>query len=109
MAPATATAPQQEPVPPLKTLLYCHDTYGLGHLRRTLSIAEMLGRSPLDGPRLVVTGSPVGHRFPLPPGTDLITLPAVVKVGAGRYEARSLARRMARLLARPLPIRCRGG
>jgi len=75
---------------PLRTLLYCHDTYGLGHLRRTLSVATMLSASPLDGARLVVSGSPLGQRFPFPPGTDLVSLPAVVKVGAGRYEPRAL-------------------
>jgi predicted glycosyltransferase len=60
---------------PLRTLLYCHDTYGLGHLRRTLSLAGTLSTSPLAGAQLIVSGSPAGHRFPLPPGTDLVSLP----------------------------------
>ncbi|MDQ3554057.1 MAG: hypothetical protein M3395_06590 [Chloroflexota bacterium] len=75
---------------PLRTLLYCHDTYGLGHLRRTLSLAGTLSASPLAGAQLIVSGSPAGHRFPLPPGTDLVSLPAVVKIAADHYEARSL-------------------
>lgn len=77
--------------PPVRLMLYCHDTYGLGHLRRTLAIAHHL-RATLPGlSQLVVTGSPVAQRFALPPNTDVIKLPAVVKVGAGRYEARSVA------------------
>jgi predicted glycosyltransferase len=38
-----------------------------------------------------VTGSPLAHRFPLPPDADYLKLPSAVKVGAGRYEARSLS------------------
>lgn len=75
---------------PLRTLLYCHDTYGLGHLRRTLGVAGMLSASPLAGAQLIVSGSPAGHRFPLSSGTDIVSLPTVVKVGADRYEARRL-------------------
>jgi len=84
-------APPEIPVaPPLRTLLYCHDTYGLGHLRRTLAVAAMLSASQLGGAQLIVSGSPAGHRFPLPPGTDLVSLPSVVKTGADRYEPRLL-------------------
>src|ERR687884_25400 len=53
-----------------RLMFYSHDTYGLGHLRRTLTLA---------------------HRFRLPAGADYIKLPSVVKVGAERYEARTLA------------------
>lgn len=75
---------------PAATMLYCHDTYGLGHLRRTLSVAAMLSASPLGGAQLIVTGSPMEHRFALPPGTDSVKLPAVLKLGDERYTARSL-------------------
>jgi len=84
---------------PLRTLLYCHDTYGLGHLRRTLSLAGTLSTSPLAGAQLIVSGSPAGHRFPLPPGTDLVSLPAVVKIAADHYESRSLPVGYARVRA----------
>src|SRR5204863_5687142 len=39
---------------------------------------------------LIATGSPLAHRFPLPPDADYLKLPSAVKVGAGAYEARSL-------------------
>jgi len=39
---------------------------------------------------LLTTGSPVAHRFPLPPGSDSVKLPAVRKVAAEDYAARSL-------------------
>ena len=72
-------------------MFYSHDTYGLGHLKRTLMLAGFLRTRMPALSQLVVTGSPLAHRFQLPPGADYIKLPSVVKVGAEHYEARSLA------------------
>jgi predicted glycosyltransferase len=70
-------------------MFYSHDTYGLGHLRRTLALASFFrSRRPLS--QLIVTGSPLAHRFRLPRDADYIKLPSVVKVAAGTYESRSL-------------------
>src|SRR5436190_3977542 len=70
-------------------MFYSHDTYGLGHLRRTLALVNFFGsRRPFS--QLIVTGSPVAHRFPLPAGADYIKMPSVVKVAAGTYASRSL-------------------
>ena len=77
--------------PPLRLLMYGHDTYGLGHLRRSLAIANHLGGA-IDGlSTLLLTGSPVAHYFALPPGADYIKLPSVVKLGDEQYRARELA------------------
>lgn len=70
----------------LSTLLYCHDTFGLGHLRRTLLLAHHLRSRWPAASQLLVTGSPLAHAFELPDGADYVKLPSVVKVGAGRYE-----------------------
>ncbi len=69
-----------------KVMLYSHDTYGLGHLRRNLRIAgELLGSFP--GLQVVlVSGSPVAERFPTPPGLTIVKLPSVRKVGAEQYR-----------------------
>jgi len=69
-------------------LLYAHDTYGLGHLRRNLAIAgRLLERRP--GMQVVLmTGSTVADRFPLPRGLALVQLPPVIKVGAEDYRPR---------------------
>jgi predicted glycosyltransferase len=69
---------------------YSHDTYGLGHLRRTLKVAAHVRQHWPDASQLVVTGSPFAHGFPMPPGADYIKLPSVVKTGRDRYVARSL-------------------
>ena len=73
-----------------RMVIYSHDTLGLGHLKRCLHISRgLVSRFP-GLSILLVTGSPMAHRFALPQGVDYIKLPAVRKVGAGEYQARSL-------------------
>lgn len=86
-----------EPPPPVRrpranarVLLYSHDTLGLGHLQRSLNLARALLADNSKMSVLLATGSPVAHRFPLPPGSDTMKLPAVRKVAAEDYAARSL-------------------
>lgn len=74
-----------------KVMFYCHDTYGLGHLRRTLTLARYVREHTPSVSQLIVTGSPVAQSFALPEGADYIKLPSVVKVGADEYEARSVS------------------
>ena len=71
-------------------MYYSHDTYGLGHLRRTLALARYLRLRTPSLSQLIVTGSPVPHYFSFPDGTDYVKLPSVVKVGADDYVPRSL-------------------
>lgn len=73
-----------------RILLYSHDTYGLGHLRRTLNIAGQLARDLPNASQLVLTGSMVAGAFSLPPHLDLIKLPALSKRSDGSYKARAL-------------------
>ncbi len=76
---------------PIRFLLYCHDTYGLGHLRRTLSLATHFTSVLPQAEVLLVTGSPLAHNFAFPPRVDYVKLPAVTKLNSGDYAARSLA------------------
>ena len=72
-----------------RILFYCHDSYGLGHLRRTLALAHCWhARRPASG-QLLVTGSPCANQFQLPEATDVVKLPAVVKVGGNVVVTRS--------------------
>jgi predicted glycosyltransferase len=73
-----------------RLLLYAHDTYGLGHLRRSLAIAGRLAQAVPNLTTLLVTGSPVAQQFTLPPRVDSVKLPAVVKIGDDHYRARDL-------------------
>lgn len=82
-----------------KILLYSHDTYGLGHLRRTLSVAEQLEKDVPGVHQLIITGSMVAGAFGLPPRTDMVKLPALSKRSSGRYKARALPLSLRRTLA----------
>ncbi len=71
-----------------KVCLYSHDTFGLGHLRRNLAIADQLLRSDGRFAVWLLTGSPVIRQWTLPPGLRVQPLPPVVKTGAERYASR---------------------
>ena len=64
-------------------LMYSHDTYGLGHIRRTLAIASHL-RTP-NVNILVITGSPIVGRFSFPPQIDFVRVPGMIKMTNEEY------------------------
>ena len=67
----------QESASPPKIVLYSHDTFGMGNIRRTLLLAqEFLAQYP-DASVLIITGSPVIHAFRIPEGVDYIKLPGL--------------------------------
>ncbi|MGB7181596.1 MAG: response regulator [Burkholderiaceae bacterium] len=73
-----------------RVIMYSHDTIGLGHMRRNSAIAsELVARIPGISVLLVV-GCPAGDVFSLPPGVDLIKLPAVTKVARDKWRSGSL-------------------
>ncbi|MEO1274332.1 MAG: hypothetical protein AAFV96_02725, partial [Pseudomonadota bacterium] len=73
-----------------RALLYSHDTFGLGHLRRSRTIASALVEGLEDASALIVTGSPIAGRFDFPPRVDHVRLPGVVKHADGSYTASNL-------------------
>jgi PAS domain S-box-containing protein len=73
-----------------RILVYSHDTFGLGHLRRCLSLVRTLCARYPRASALLVTGSPMVHRYPMPNGADYVKLPALRKVESEQYEARTL-------------------
>jgi len=73
-----------------KILLYSHDTFGLGNIRRTLLLAEELSGQYPGAAILMVTGSQMVHSFRIPDGVDYIKLPCLDRVDAERYEPRFL-------------------
>ncbi|SIR49107.1 Predicted glycosyl transferase [Acidiphilium rubrum] len=81
-------SPARMPHRRIKVLLYSHDTFGLGHLRRNLAIADrLLAQQGRFSVRLL-TGSPVIHDWSLPRGLQVQPLPPVVKTGAEHYRSR---------------------
>lgn len=73
-----------------RILLFSHDSYGLGHLRRTLNIGRALTETFSGANVLVASGSPCATHFEVPHGLDIIKLPSATKNSAGRYVPRSL-------------------
>jgi PAS domain S-box-containing protein len=73
-----------------RILVYSHDTFGLGHLRRCLALIRTLCARQPEASALLVTGSPMVHRYPMPSGADYVKLPAIKKVESEQYEARTL-------------------
>ena len=72
-----------------RLLLYSHDTYGLGHLRRNVLIAEDLLEHVPGLQVVLLSGSPVAQRFHFPRNLTLVPLPPVVKTGVDEYSARN--------------------
>jgi predicted glycosyltransferase len=70
-----------------KILMYSHDSYGLGHLRRTLALAETFVGAETSTNVLILTGSTVSGTFRMSPGIDFVKLPSAVKVASGVYES----------------------
>ena len=68
-----------------RVLIYSHDTFGLGHLRRCRVIAKALVAHRPETSILIVAGSPVVGSFSYPPQVDFIRVPGVVKLGADTY------------------------
>ena len=58
-------------------LMYSHDTYGLGHIRRTMAIASHLrGRKSNI---IILTGSPIAGRYSFPDRIDFVRIPGMIK------------------------------
>ena len=75
---------------PLRVQFHSHDSFGLGHLRRTLTLAGALARQVPSAEILITTGSPCATHFALPDGVEIVKLPSVSKDAKGSYVPRSL-------------------
>ncbi|MEP1123166.1 MAG: hypothetical protein ABJH68_04655 [Ilumatobacter sp.] len=75
---------------PQRYLLYSHDTYGLGHFRRSALIAGGIVASSPTAQVLIATGSPRAQAFSLPERVDSLKLPSVTKDSSGRYQPRKI-------------------
>ncbi len=71
-------------------MFYSHDTFGLGHLRRSRALATALTESDTDTSAIILTGSPVAGRFTFPERVDHIRLPGVTKMPDGSYVSQTL-------------------
>ena len=74
----------------MKLLVYSHDAFGLGNLRRMLAICEHLLETIPQISILFISGSPVVHSFRLPLGLDYIKLPCLGRDRDGHLAAKFL-------------------
>ncbi|EKV01192.1 putative glycosyl transferase [Leptolyngbya sp. PCC 7375] len=74
----------------MRLMVYSHDAFGLGNIRRMLTICEYLLRTLPNVSILVVSGSPALHTLRLPEGLDYIKLPCLGRDTSGQLEARYL-------------------
>ena len=74
---------------PRRLLIYRHDSFGLGHLRRCRSIAlSLVARNPKLSV-MIISGLPLIARFGFHPQIHITLVPGIIKTDADEYRALS--------------------
>ena len=81
-------APRSSHAP--RVLIYSHDTFGLGHIRRCRAIANALIASFPHISVIIVSGSSVISSFQFGDGIDYVRIPGIEKQSDGSYEPHHL-------------------
>ena len=82
-----------------KVLMYSHDTFGLGHLRRCREIAHALVEAYSGISVLIISGATIAGAFDYRSRVDFVKVPSVIKLRNG--DLRSTFRW-------PTPLPCAG-
>lgn len=73
-----------------RILIYSHDTFGLGHLRRCRTIAHALVERYKQLSVLILSGSPIIGSFDFRSRVDFVRVPGVIKLRNGDYTPLNL-------------------
>ena len=73
-----------------RLLIYSHDSFGLGHLRRCRAIAHHLVESFRHLSVLILSGSPIIGSFDFKSRVDFVRVPGVIKLRNGEYTSLQL-------------------
>ena len=73
-----------------KVLIYSHDSFGLGHLRRCRAIAHALVERFRHLSVLILSGSPIIGSFDFRSRVDFVRIPGVIKLRNGKYTSLNL-------------------
>ena len=73
-----------------RILIYSHDTFGLGHLRRCRTLAHALVDRFKQLSVLILSGSPIIGSFDFRARVDFVRVPGVVKLRNGEYTPLNL-------------------
>jgi predicted glycosyltransferase len=68
-----------------RVLIYSHDSFGLGHIRRCRTIAHALAESFPKLKVLIVSGSPIIGSFDFKTRVDFVRVPGIIKLRNGDY------------------------
>jgi len=83
-----------------KIVVYSHDTFGLGNVRRMLAITEHLLENIPELSILLISGSPMIHSFRLPAQRfDYLKLPCIGRTLSGDYISKKLGTNFDELVA----------
>ena len=70
-----------------RILMYSHDTFGLGHLRRCRTIAHSLVEEFRGLSVLIISGSTIAGAFDYRARVDFVKIPSVIKLRNGEYTS----------------------
>ncbi len=73
-----------------RVLIYSHDSFGLGHLRRCREIAHALVEAEKNLSVLILSGSPIIGSFDFRARVDFVRIPGVIKLRNGDYTSLKL-------------------
>ena len=73
-----------------RILIYSHDSFGLGHLRRCRAIAHSLVDADPSLSVLILSGSPIIGSFDFRSRVDFVRIPGVIKLRNGEYVSLNL-------------------
>ena len=73
-----------------RVLIYSHDSFGLGHLRRCRALAHALVARRPDLSVLILSGSPIIGSFDFRVRVDFVRVPGVIKLRNGEYTSLNL-------------------
>ena len=73
-----------------RILIYSHDSFGLGHLRRCRAIAHAIVDRYKGVSVLILSGSPIIGSFDFLPRVDFVRIPGVIKLHNGEYQSLGL-------------------
>jgi predicted glycosyltransferase len=70
-----------------RMMIYSHDTFGLGHLRRCRRLAHAFVEKYQNLSVLILSGCPIIGSFDFKPRVDFVRIPGIQKQADGTYDA----------------------
>jgi predicted glycosyltransferase len=70
-----------------RILMYSHDTFGLGHIRRCMTIANHLVETFHGAHVLIISGATIAGAFDYRSRVDYVKIPSVIKLRNGDYTS----------------------